>query len=72
MKYNIKMDIPFNMLVVGMTCSGKTRFILDVLEQDYKNHFDYIILICPTFYYNKTYHWWKYINDKDFIAIKCD
>lgn len=54
------------MLVVGMTCSGKTRFILDIFE-DYKNHFDNIILICPTFDYNMTYQDWKYISDRDVI-----
>ena len=35
------------------------------------NHFDYIIIICPTFSWNKTYENWKYINDPDLIVIEC-
>ena len=66
------MKTPFNFLVVGMTASGKTKYLLDTLENDYKNHLDYIVLICPTFDFNKTYHEWKYKNDEDFIVIQCD
>ena len=32
---------PFNMLIAGMTACGKTKYLLDMLEKDYKNHFDY-------------------------------
>ena len=34
---------PFNMLIVGMTGSGKTQFLLDMLETEYNRVFDYII-----------------------------
>jgi len=47
---------PHNMLVTGVTNCGKTHFILDLLETIYKDHFDYIILFCPTYEYNKTYN----------------
>ena len=57
---------PFNMIIVGMTCCGKTHFLLNFLEREYKNYFDYIFLICPTFQN------WKYDEDEDFIAIPCD
>ena len=43
-----------------------------MIEKQYRKHFDYIILICPTFTWNKTYQEWKYINNPDFIAIECD
>jgi Cdc6-like AAA superfamily ATPase len=46
---------PFNMLIVGMTGSGKTHYLLDSLERDYRGHFDYVFLICPTYAHNKTY-----------------
>ena len=39
-----------------MTGCGKTHFVLDLLEKEYKNKFDYVIIICPTFEYNKTYN----------------
>ena len=66
------MESPFNMLIVGMTVCRKTKCLLDMLEKVYKNHFDYIILICPTFDFNKTYQEWKYVKEIDFIAIQCD
>ena len=63
---------PFNMIIVGMTCSGKTYFLLNFLEREYKNYFDHIFLICPTYQRNKTYEKWKYDKDEDFIVIPCD
>ena len=63
---------PFNMIIVGMTACGKTKYLLDFIENKYKNYFDYIFLICPTFEWNKTYENWKYDKDEDFIAIPCD
>ena len=37
-------------------------------------HFDYttVMLLCPTFEWNKTYHEWNYVNDPNFLAIPCD
>ena len=32
-----------------MTSCGKTFYLLKLLETDYKNHFENIFLICPTF-----------------------
>ena len=66
---NIK---PFNMIIVGMTCCGKTKFLLDFLEKEYMNCFETIFLICPTFEWNTTYEEWKYYRDEDFYAIPCD
>ena len=66
------METPFNMIICGMTNSGKTYYLLNLLETQFKKHFDYIILICPTFSWNKTYQEWKYINDSDLFSIECD
>ena len=66
------MNTPFHMIIVGMTACGKTHYLLDMLERDYKNHFDYIFVVCPTFKYNKTYQNWKYLNDPDVFNIACD
>ena len=62
---------PFNMIIVGMTACGKTKYLLDMLEQDYLGCFEYIFLICPTFKNNKTYREWKYESDEDYIVIPC-
>src|SRR5574338_387586 len=63
------MNPPFNMLISGMTNSGKTHFLLDLIEKDYKNKFDYIFIVCPTFYYNKTYNRRWILNDPDVIPM---
>ena len=60
------------MLISGITGCGKTHFVLDLLETQYKNKFDYIILICPTFQFNKTYDR-KFIGkDPDIIPLVID
>ena len=48
--------IPFNALIVGPTNSGKSRFVVDQLYGLFRSEFDFIVLICPTFTRNKTYH----------------
>ena len=65
------METPFNMMIVGRTNCGKTFYLLQLLETEYKNHFENIFLICSTFEYNKTYQNWKYVKDEDFIVISC-
>ena len=47
-------NIPFNALIVGPTNSGKTQFLVNQLHGRFKGKFDYIVLICPTFAYNRT------------------
>lgn len=52
-----------------MTSCGKSHFVLDLLENEFKNKFDYIIIICPTFEYNKTYRRNFIFKDQDVIPI---
>ena len=47
-------NIPFNALIVGPTNSGKTQFLVKHLCGPFCGTFYYIVLICPTFAYNKT------------------
>ena len=47
--------IPFNALIVGPTSSGKSKFVVDQLYGPFRGKFEYIVLICPTFVYNKTF-----------------
>ena len=49
-------NIPFNALIVGPTNSGKSRFVSEHIYGPFRGKFDYIVLICPTFTHNKTYH----------------
>ena len=50
---NINMNIPFHMVIVGMTNCGKTFCLLKMLEEEYKGHFDHIFIVFPTFKENK-------------------
>ena len=42
-------------LFVAPTGVGKTQLALNLLENEYRNHFDFIVIICPTLRYNSTY-----------------
>ena len=62
---------PFHMLVIGSTGSGKTKFLPEFLEKNYKGHFNSIFLICPTFFKNETWLDWKYNEDPEFYPLPC-
>ena len=58
-------------LFVAPTGVGKTHLALSLLENEYRNHFDFIVIICPTLRYNSTYKsrggvW----NDPEVIPIE--
>ena len=42
-----------------------------MLEKEYKNHFDHIVIVCPTLDWNKTYQEWKYLQDEDVVTVPC-
>ena len=52
---------PHTTIFTGQTRCGKTHLVLDLIEKEYKKHFDYIVVISPTLGINKTYH------DRDWI-----
>ena len=47
------------------TSYEKTHFLLDLIEKEYNKHFDYIVIICPTPRWNKTYHAKAWIKNDD-------
>ena len=47
---------PHTTIFTGQTGCGKTHLVLDLIEKEYKKHFDYIVVICSTLRINKTYH----------------
>ena len=47
---------PYTTIFTGPTGCGKTHLVLDLIEKEYKKHFDYIIIICSTLRENSTYH----------------
>ena len=66
------MKTPFNMIIVGMTECAKTYYLLKMLERECMNNYKNIILLCPTFEWNRTYQDWKYTSHLDVIDISCD
>ena len=61
-------NIPFNALIVGATNCGKTSFLVEILNHEFLQKFDYIFLVCPTFAHNKTYDGFAE-NDRGFFVI---
>ena len=57
-------------LFSGQPGAGKTKKVLDLLEQEYRHHFDYILILCPTLRCNKTYlnRPWLHSDKKIFIV----
>ena len=49
------MKEPHTALFVAPTGAGKTHLALSLLENEYRNHFDFIVIICPTLANNETY-----------------
>ena len=42
-------------LFVAPTGVGKTHLALSLLENEYRNHFNFIVIICPTLRHNSAY-----------------
>ena len=65
------MKEPHTALFIAPTGAGKTHLALSLLETEYRNHFDFLVIICPTLRYNSTYksRGWVW-NDPDVIPIE--
>ena len=65
------MKEPHTALFVAPTGVGKTHLALSLLENEYRNHFDFIVIICPTLRYNSSYKDRSWVwNDPDVIPIE--
>ena len=63
---------PHSAVFVGVTACVKTEFLLRLLETIYKNHFEFIVILCPTILDNETYLSKKWIFDNKKVFIVCD
>ena len=64
------MKEPHTALFVAPTGVGKTHLALSLIENEYRNHFDFIVIICPTLRYNSLYKSQSWVwNDPDVIPI---
>ena len=66
---DIFIDEPHNMLVSGATNCGKTYFVLDLIEKHYHSKFNYIVIFCPTYFFNRTYEREWIFKDKKVIIL---
>ena len=65
------MKEPHTALFVAPTGVGKIHLALNLLESEYRNHFDFIAIICPTMAHNETYKSRGWIwNDHEVIPIE--
>ena len=67
----LREKIPFHCIITGPTNCGKTKFIIDKLRGAFYQVFEYIVLICPTYEQNKTYHGFAK-GDKRFYVLTPD
>ena len=42
-------------IFTGPTGCGKTQRVLELIKNEYKNHFENIVILCPTLKWNRTY-----------------
>ena len=61
---------PFHCIITGPTNCGKTKYLIEQLRGPFKDVFDSIVLICPTYAKNKTYGFAE--NDKNIIVASPD
>ena len=63
---------PHSAMFIGAMTVGKTEYLLIILETEYKNHFEFIVIMCPAILDdNKTYLSWKWIFDDENVFIVC-
>ena len=58
---------PHTAIFTGPTGCGKTQRVLDLIEKEYKHHFDNIVILCPTLRWNKTYLDRSWIWKDDYV-----
>ena len=62
---------PHTAIFSGPTGCGKTQRVLDLIETEYNQHFENVIILCPTLRWNKTYLERGYIwKDDDVYPIE--
>ena len=63
---------PHSAMFVSVKACGKSEFLPQLLKTVYKNHFEFIVILCPTILDNKTNFSRKWILDDKNIFIVCD
>ena len=67
------MKEPHTALFIAPTGVGKMHLALNLLNSEYRNHFDFIVIICHTLEHYETYQSRGWVwNDPDVIPIELD
>ena len=65
------MKEPHTALFVAPTGVGKMQLAMNLLENEYRNHFDFIVIICPTLAHNSMYKSQGWVwNDPEVILLE--
>ena len=56
-------------IFTGPMGCGKTHLVINLIENEYKKHFDYIIIICPTMRDNATYLSGNWVKNDDKVWL---
>ena len=65
------MKEPHTALFIAPTGVGKTHLALNLLDNDSRNHCNFIVIICPMLEHNETYKSQGWVwNDPDVIPIE--
>ena len=67
----LRYKVPFHCIITGPTNCGKTKYLTEQLRGPFRNVFEYIVLVCPTYAKNKTYHRFTQ-GDKRFKVLSPD
>ena len=67
----LREKVPFHCIITGPTNCGKTKYLTEQLRGPFRKVFEYIVLICPTYARNKTYHRFAQ-GDKRFLVLSPD
>ena len=60
---------PHTAIFSGSTGCGKTQRVLDLIEHEYRDHFENIVILCPTLRWNKTYLDRSWIMKDDYVFV---
>ena len=60
---------PHTAIFSGPTSCGKTLRVLNLIENEYKYHFENIVILCPTLRWNQTYLDRSWIKKDDYVFV---
>ena len=65
---------PHTAMFVAPTGVGNTHLALDLLKKECKNHFNFIIIICPMLKHNETYRSrnWVWTDPEVILTEPCN